>query len=72
MKNSYVNLHMNSYVLYSGSWNPEKKNWMKNIIFSWRNLDFKIEKIMENPLKSNQFGSGRRALHMRNLHFPCF
>ena len=31
MKNSYVNLHMNSYVLYSGSWNPEKKGLLATL-----------------------------------------
>ena len=29
----------------------EKKNWNKNINFSWRDINFKITKIMENSLK---------------------
>ena len=36
MKNSYVNLHMNSYVLYSGSWNPEKKGLVETLTIAER------------------------------------
>ena len=41
-----------------------KKSWMKNIIFSLRNLHLKIANIMENPLKSKKLTSGGGALHM--------
>ena len=42
-----------------------KKSRMKNIIFSWRNLDLKIAKIFGNPLKSNMLRFGGGALHMK-------
>ena len=56
-----------------------KKSWMKNIIFSWRNLDLKIAKIKENPPKSISSRFGRRALHMyyfyiffkAEMHWEC-
>ena len=47
-----------------GSYLVRKKSWVKNIIFSWRNLILKIAKIMGNPVKSNMLRSGGEALHM--------
>ena len=42
MKKSYVNLHMNSYVLYSGSWNQEKKGLGRGWVDTRREKTLKI------------------------------